>query len=187
MNLSNYRTNQLIDGLYRGGAANSTAVAKGVWAATTAYALGDVVIPHANMTGAGGKFLRCTTAGTSGSTNTLAVPAPGSTLADGSVTWTAVSGIPSDLAHYISLLVGNKGPRANSTAYALHDVISLTATGGGATGDTNQHLYQCTTAGTTAASQGTLYQGVDGEVITDGTAVFTELSPTLKTGTGYPS
>jgi hypothetical protein len=87
--------------LFRGGclttagAAGSSAVVKGIWTALTAYVAGDIVVPHANMTGAGGKFLRCTTAGTSGSTNTLAVPNPGSTLTDASVTWTAVAGMPS--------------------------------------------------------------------------------------------
>lgn len=192
MNLSNFRTNYLIDGQYRGGAltsagaAGSSAVVKGVWTATTAYALGDVVVPHANMTGAGGKFLRCTTAGTSGSTNTLAVPNPGATLTDSTVTWTAVSGMPSDLAHYVSLLTINKGLRANTTAYVTGDCISLTPTGG-AGGDTNQHLYRCTTSGTSSGSQPATYLGVDGEVITDGTAVFTELSPVLKTGTGFPA
>lgn len=194
MNLSNFVTNRLIDGQYRGGAltsagaAGSTAVVnKGIWIATTAYVVGDVVVPISTMTGAGGKFLQCTTAGTSGSTATLAVPNPGTTLTDGTVTWTAVSGIPCDLAHFVSLLTINKGLRANTTAYVLQDVISLTATGGGASGDLAQHLYKCTTAGTTAGAQGTLYQGVDGEVITDGTAVFTELSPILKTGTGFPT
>ncbi|MBS0364921.1 MAG: hypothetical protein JSR67_03745 [Proteobacteria bacterium] len=193
MNLSNYTTNKLIDGRWRGGALTSAGAAgssavvnKGIWAATTAYSVGDVVVPHANMTGAGGKFLRCTTAGTSGSTNTLAVPNPGSTLVDGGVTWTAVSGIPCELAHYVALFTINKGLRANSTAYAFGDCISLTPTGG-ANGDTNQHLYRCTTAGTSAAAQPGTYLGVDGEAITDGSAVFTELSPVLKTGTGFPS
>jgi hypothetical protein len=70
--LTDFTQHLLVDALLRGGAlnaagtVNSTATVKGVWAATTAYALGDVVVPHANMTGAGGKFLRCTTAGTSG-------------------------------------------------------------------------------------------------------------------------
>jgi hypothetical protein len=192
MNLSNFVTNRLIDGQYRGGAltstgtAGSSAVVYGVWAATTAYTLGQVVVPPTTFTAGGGKFLRCTTAGTSGSTTTLAVPNPGSTLTDGTVTWTAVSGIPCDLAHYVSLLTINKGLRANSTAYSVGDCISLTPTGG-AGGDTNQHLYRCTTAGTSAASQPTTYLGVDGEAITDGTAVFTELSPVLKTGTGFPA
>jgi hypothetical protein len=190
-NKSNYYENYEIDGVFRGGAlnsagtVNSTAVVKGIWTATTAYVVGDKAVPHANMTAGGGKFLQCTTAGTSGSTNTLAVPAVGSTLTDGTVTWTAVSGMPSPIAFYMALFAVNKGQRANSTAYVLNDCISLTANGG-AGGDTKQHLYYCTTAGTTAVSQAG-YLGVPGEAITDGTAVFTELSNIIDTGTGYPS
>lgn len=190
-NKSNYYENYEIDGVFRGGAlnssgtVNSTAVVKGIWTATTAYVAGDRVVPHSSMTAAGGKFLQCTTAGTSGSTNTLAVPAVGSTLTDGSVTWTAISGMPSPLAFYEALFVINKGQRANSTAYVLNDVISLTANGG-AGGDTKQHLYYCTTAGTTASSQ-TGYLGVPGEAITDGTVVFTELSAIIDSNTGFPA
>jgi hypothetical protein len=184
---SNFIENGIVDGLLRGGAlaagggVNSTAVVKGVWTASTAYALGDVVVPHANMTGAGGKFLRCTTAGTSGSTNTLAVPAVGSTLTDSGVTWTAVSGMPSLLAVYAALFVANKGARANSTAYSLNDVIHLTAASGAA------KLYYCTTAGTSNGSQPGTYLGASGEAITDGTAVFTELTPTLDSNSGFPA
>lgn len=192
MNLSNFLTNRIVDGILRGGAlgaggaVNSTAVVKGVWTATTAYALGDTVIPHANMTGAGGKFLQCTTAGTSASTNTLAVPAVGSSLVDGTVTWTAVSGLPAALNLYCALLTINKGLRANSTAYVAQDCISLTPAGG-AGGDTKQHLYKCTTAGTSNSSQPTTFLGAPGEVITDGTAVFTELSNVIQSGTGFPT
>ncbi len=192
--LSDYSQNFLIDAMYRGGAlnaagtVNSTAVVKGVWTATTAYALGDTVVPHASMTGAGGKFLRCTTAGTSGSTNTLAVPAVGSTLTDSTVTWTAVSGVPCPSNVYVALLTNTKGSRANSTAYSLNDTIALTAN------DTKIHYYKCTTAGTTAAAQSTLYPGAANEAITDGTAVFTEQNSGLDSnsailveasGTGY--
>lgn len=192
MNLSTYLGNLLVDGLYRGGAltsagaAGSSAVVKGVRTASTAYSLGDVVVPQSGDTGAGGKFLQCTTAGTSAASGTLAIPNPGSTVADGTVTWTAVSGVPAKLAVYVALFTINKGLRANSTAYSLGDVVSLTPAGG-ANGDTNQHLYRCTTAGTSAAAQPGTYLGVDGEAITDGTAVFTELSPVFKSGTGFPS
>jgi hypothetical protein len=172
--LSDYSQNFLIDAMYRGGAlnaagtVNSTATVKGVWAATTAYAVGDTIVPPSTFTAGGGKFLRCTTAGTSGSTTTLACPAVGSTLADGSVTWTAVSGVPCPSSMYVTLLTCTKGARASSTAYALNDTIALTAN------DTKIHYYKCTTAGTTAASQSTLYPGAANEAITDGTAVFTE-------------
>lgn len=191
-NMSDALENMLIDGLFRGGcltsagAAGSSAVVKGIWTASTAYALGDIVVPHANMTGAGGKLLKCTTAGTSGSTNTLAVPNPGSTLADNTVTWTAIATIPAELKLYAALFTINKGLRANSTAYSLNDVISLTPTGG-AGGDTRQHLYKCTTAGTSAGSQPATYLGVPGEAITDSTAVFTELGPVIDSNTGFPA
>lgn len=192
MNLSDFFENQAVDGFFRGGAltsagaVSSTAVVKGVWTASTSYNLGDVVVPHANMTGAGGKFLRCTTAGTSGSTNTLAVPNPGTTLVDNTVTWTAVSGIPSFLAIYSALFVINKGLRQNTTAYSVGDCVSLTATGGSG-GDTRQHIYRCTTSGTTAGSQGALYLGVPGEAISDGSCVFTEISPVFDSNTGFPA
>lgn len=190
--LSNFTENLLIDGMFRGGAlttagaAGSAAVVKGVWTASTVYAAGDIVVPHANMTGAGGKFLVCTTAGTSGTTNTLAVPNPGSTLTDNTVTWTAVSGVPAFLKLYAALLTANKGSRANSTTYSTGDCVHLVPTGG-AGGDTNPHVYRCTTSGTSAGSQPSTYLGVPGEAITDGSAVFTEVTPVLDTGTGFPS
>lgn len=192
MNFSDFLENLIIDGLFRGGAltlagaSGSTAVTnKGIRAVSTAYVVGDVAIPAAADTGAGGKFLVCTTAGTSAASGALAIPNPGSTVTDGGVTWTAVSGVPAFLKLYLALIVGNKGTRANSTAYSVGDVISLTANGG-AGGDTRQHVYRCTTAGTSASSQ-TGFAGVPGEVVTDGSAVFTEIGPVMDTNTGFPS
>src|SRR6185436_21073852 len=78
---------------------------------------------------------------------------------------------------YFGLLKSTRGPRANSTAYALNDTISVVAN------DAKVHLYKCTTAGTSAASQSTLYPGVDNEAITDGTAVLTEQKAALEAGT----
>lgn len=191
MNISDFLENRLVDGLFRGGALNSsgtvgsTAVVTGVWTASTSYSVGQTVVPSSGNTGAGGKFLVCTTAGTSGATFTSALGNPGSTVADNTVTWTVVSGIPSPLKMYAALYTINKGLRANSTVYAVGDVISLTPTGG-VNGDTRQHLYRCTTAGTSNASQPT-YAGAPGEAITDGTAVFTEISPVFDTNTGFPA
>lgn len=190
-NSSNFFQNLLVDGYLRGGAlapgggVNSTAVVTGVWTASTVYTLGQVVVPHANMTGAGGKFLRCTTGGTTGSVNTLAVPAVGSTLTDNTVTWTVVSGFPALLEGYLALFVVNQGLRANTTAYTAGQCVSLTANGG-AGGDTKQHVYRCSTGGTTAASQAN-FAGVPGEVITDGSAVWTEIAPVFQANTGFPS
>lgn len=78
---------------------------------------------------------------------------------------------------HFTLLKCTKGARANSTAYALNDTIGVTANDG------KIHLYKCTTAGTTAASQSTLYPGTKDEAITDGTAVFTEQGSALDAGT----
>ena len=78
---------------------------------------------------------------------------------------------------YFALLTSTAGPRADSTAYVLDDTISVVAD------DTFVHLYKCTTAGTTAAAQGSLYSGSANEVVTDGTAAFTEQSAFLDAGT----
>lgn len=180
--LSDFLQNMFVDGFRRGGAMNtsgalnSASVVKGLWAASTAYVVGDIVIPVANTT-AGGKFLRCTTAGTSGATFTTALGNPGATVADNTVTWTIVSGLPAPVTTFFGLLKCTKGARANSTAYALNDTLGITANDG------KIHLYKCTTAGTTAAAQSTLYPGAANEAITDGTAVFTEQNAALDANT----
>ena len=180
--LTDFTQNYLMDALFRGGAlnaagtVNSTATVTGVWTATTAYTVGQTVVPPSGFTAAGGKFLRCTTAGTTGSTSTLAVPAVGSTLVDGSVTWTAVSGVPCPSALYIGLLLCTNGVRANSTAYALNNTIVVLI-------GSKYYYYKCTTAGTSAAAQPGTFLGVANEVITDGTAVFTEQTAALDAGT----
>ena len=143
---------------------------------STAYTLGQTVVPATGFTSAGGKFLRCTTAGTTGAVATLAVPAVGSTLVDGSVTWTAVSGVPCPSALFISLLVCSNGIRANSTAYVLNNTIVVLV-------GTKYYFYKATTAGTSAAAQPGAFVGVANEVVTDGTAVFTEQTAALDAGT----
>ncbi|MDE2469853.1 MAG: hypothetical protein KGL35_14220, partial [Bradyrhizobium sp.] len=109
-NLSNYSGNFLVDFLYRGGAltssggAGSSAVITGIRTANTPYTLGQTVVPASIDTAAGGKFLQCTTPGTSASSLTaIALGNPGSTAADGGVTWTVVSGAPSKAAVYVGL------------------------------------------------------------------------------------
>lgn len=192
MNFSNALRNKIVDGLFRGGAmnaagtANSTAVCnKGIWAASTSYTLGDIVCPAAGSTGAGGKFLQCTSAGTN--TSGASAPSltgifPGGTVTDNAVTWTVIPAMPGLWNIYVGLLVANKGTRLNSTAYSSGDAIWLTANAAPA-GDGKPHLYYCSTAGTSNASLPTAYAGAPGEVITDGTAVFTELSNLIQTGT----
>jgi len=79
---------------------------------------------------------------------------------------------------FIALLTTTKGPRQNSVAYVANDTISLTANDG------KTHLYKCTTGGTTAAAQASLYPGANNEAITDNTAVFTEQDSALRAGVG---
>lgn len=198
-NMSDALENTVVDGLFRGGALTSAGVAgpatvvnKGIWTATTAYVVGDKVVPHANMTGAGGKFLVCTTAGTSGSTNTLALGNPGTTVTDNAIAiWTVVSGIPSPLAYFAALFTANKGLRLNSTAYAVGDVVSVTATGGtgGSNGgDTKQHLYRVSAqTGNSAAAQGTVFIGIPGESVTDNLVTWIEIGPVFDSNTGFPA
>jgi hypothetical protein len=173
---SDYLENLVIDGFFRGGclttagAAGSSAIVKGIWTATTAYSLGDIVVPHANMTGAGGKLLRCTTAGTSGSTNTLAVPNPGSTLTDSGVTWTAIATIPAPVTLYIGLLTAapsdsGGGTEVSGGSYARASVANTLANW----------------AGTQSAASTTASSGTGGQTSNNGSISFT--TPTGSWGT----
>jgi hypothetical protein len=158
--MSDFLENMLVDGLARGGclttagAAGSAAVVTGIWTATTAYTVGQVVVPHANMTGAGGKLLRCTTAGTTGSTNTLAVPNPGTTLTDSSVTWTAIATIPALNNWYVGLFTTNPTDTAGGTevsggSYARVTVANTLANWAG-TQSAASTTYSTGTGGTTS-------------------------------------
>lgn len=82
--------------------------------------------------------------------------------------------MPANPVIYVGLLTCTKGSRQNSFAYSLNDTVTLLANNG------TQRLYKVTTAGTTAAAQGTLYPGVANEVITDGTAVLTDQDSSLR-------
>lgn len=73
---------------------------------------------------------------------------------------------------YVALLLCSKGPLARSTAYSVGDTVS------NIDADGYNHLYACTTAGTTASTAPS-YPGNPGEAITDGTAVFTEQDDVL--------
>ena len=73
---------------------------------------------------------------------------------------------------YVALLLCSNGPVARSTAYTVGETVS------NIDADGYNHLYACTTAGTTAATA-PAYPGKAAEVITDGTAVFTEQDDVL--------
>lgn len=78
---------------------------------------------------------------------------------------------------WVGMLTTTKGPRENSTLYALDDTISVAANDG------KNHLYKCTAGGTSAATQGAIYSGANSEVVADGTAIFTEQYAALRAGT----
>jgi hypothetical protein len=109
----------LLDGWRAAAIDGGASLTKTSWAATTAYAVGDAVNPASTMVDAQGKFLLCTSAGTTGSTDTLTVPAPGLTLSDGSVTWTAVS--TEAQALYANVI--GFGTAANGTGSEITDGI----------------------------------------------------------------
>lgn len=178
--LTDFSENRLVDGIFRGGclttagAAGSSAVVTGIWTASTAYAVGNIVVPHASMTGAGGKLLKCTTAGTTGAVNTLAVPNPGATLADNTVTWTAIATIPALDQHYVGLYTVNPTDAAGGTevtggSYARVAVASTLAAW----------------AGTQAAASTTASSGTGGTTSNNGTITFP--APTANWGviTGF--
>jgi len=169
--MTDFLENRLTDALFRGGAVNtsgavnSTAVVKGLWAATTAYVLGDIVVPVAN-TSAGGKFLICTTAGTSGGTFTTALGNPGATVSDNTVTWTIMSGMPSPVNLYVGLFTANPsdtggGTEVTGNAYARVAVASSMANW----------------AGTQAAASTTASTGTSGTTSNNGVITFPTPTP----------
>jgi lambda family phage minor tail protein L len=66
------------------------------WQASTSYAIGAIV--RATTTQASGLVFRCTVAGTSASTQPAWPTDIGSTIADGGVTWAAISSVYEELA-----------------------------------------------------------------------------------------
>lgn len=71
-------------------------MAYSAWAASTAYSVGD--IRRATTLQASGLVFRCTTAGTSGSTQPVWPTDIGSVITDGTVVWTAIASAYEDLA-----------------------------------------------------------------------------------------
>jgi lambda family phage minor tail protein L len=71
-------------------------MAYAAWQASTSYAVGAIV--RATTTQASGLVFRCTVAGTSASTQPAWPTDIGSTIVDGSVTWTAISSVYEELA-----------------------------------------------------------------------------------------
>lgn len=135
--LSDFAENRFIDGIFRGGclttagAAGSTNVVAGVRAASTAYTVGQILVPGATDTGAGGKLLKVTTAGTTGAT-AIAVPNPGTTVTDGTAVLTAIATIPALDQMFVALFTANPadgtaGTEVTGGSYARVAVASTLA------------------------------------------------------------
>jgi hypothetical protein len=77
-------------------------------------------------------------------------------------------------AAYIGLIRASRGAWNASTVYSVGDTIVPTTFAG--------RMYRCTTAGTSGSSQPT-WTTTDGGTNTDGTAIWTEHTPSLEAGT----
>ena len=109
-------------------------MAYAAWAATTSYAVGAIV--RATAVQDFGLVFKCTTAGTSGSTQPTWPTLLDGTVVDGSVTWTAISAVYEDLSvlapnaiielfqlHLDATLHGS------STIYYFHNGVNAAVTG----------------------------------------------------------
>jgi hypothetical protein len=96
--LTNFAENKVIDALWRGQAIGVPAnyffalirgklATNGKWAASTAYASGDIVAPTAHN----GRLWRCSTAGTTGASEPSWVLTDGATTADNTAVWTELT------------------------------------------------------------------------------------------------
>lgn len=165
-NMSDFLENRLVDGLLRGGAINTSGtlnsanVVKGLWTLSTAYSAGDIVVPVSNTT-AGGKFLLCTTAGTSGATYTSALGNPGATSADNTVTWTVISGVPAPQNLYVALYTANPSDTGGGTEVS-----------GGSYARVALALTLANMAGTQAAASTTASSGTGGTTSNNATITF---------------
>lgn len=77
---------------------NSTAIASGAWASSTAYSLGDRVLRSTGLGTeyTGGLWMRCTTAGTSGGSEPTWDTTAGNTTNDGTAVWTTMKVLITD-------------------------------------------------------------------------------------------
>lgn len=162
-----------------------------VWAASTAYSVGDVRV--STSIGSTGLSYRCTTAGTSGSSEPDWPRSVGGTANDGSVVWTAISSVYDNLATInpfavielfeLELMQAlHYAPWTANTAHTLSPVISRRATANQASG----LVFQVTTAGTTGSSEPS-WPGFEGQTVTDGSVVWTAKRPIFRFHNGTAS
>jgi hypothetical protein len=158
---------------------NGTPVVAATWSATTQVAVNALVIPSLTairsqsgfvlgwQTPGWPNYFQCTSAGTTGSTepNWRNAPIAGSTLTDGSVTWTN-QGVP--LVVYFNLSLSDW---AASHSYSLGQAIKPTTNNAGG------FTMQAKVAGTSGATRPSFPQAIGGTV-TDGGVTWTNLGLT---------
>lgn len=160
-NMTNYQESELRKALFRTTAWTQRAN-------STVYAVGDRIYAAAFD----GNIYECITAGTSAAAPPTFNTNLGDTTADGTVTWlTLKMGLPKRPV-YIGLIRATRGYSSSirSAAVSAGDTVIPTTPNG--------RLYRCTTAGTTGAGEPT-WPMTDAGTVTDGTAVWTEMTPDL--------
>ncbi len=162
-----------------------------VWAASTAYSVGDIRVSV--EFGSTGLSYRCTTAGTSSSSEPEWPQNVGGTANDGSVVWTAISSVHDDLTGINPFAIVelfemeltqalHYSPWKASTSYGLSPVIKRRAT----TNQSSGLIFQATTAGTTGSSEPS-WPSVAGQTISDGSVVWTAVKPVFYFHSGTSS
>jgi len=109
-------------------------MAYSAWASSTAYSVGNIV--RASTLQASGLVFRCTVAGTSASTQPTWPTDIGSTIADGTVTWAAISSVYEELAALapnaiieLFQLTLDATLHGTSDAYYFHAGVNASVTG----------------------------------------------------------
>lgn len=92
------------------------------------------------------------------------------------IDWKRGQAMPTITSWYVGLIIASAGKHVVSTLFNLNDTLFIQDDNG------DWRLYKCTTGGTTTGTK-PAYPGVFNEVITDGSAVFTEQHAGLEDGT----
>ena len=110
-------------------------MAVAAWAASTAFAVGD--IRRASVTQNSGLVFKCTTAGTSASSEPAWPTDIGSTVTDNAVVWTAISSVYADLSGLaINAIIELFELHYDSTLHGSSDILRFHAgTNAGVTGN----------------------------------------------------
>ncbi len=120
-----------------------------IWRASVAYSFGQFIAPKVNTTG---HIYKCTTAGTTAGVEPTFPTGSGATVTDGGVVWTEFGLATQPGANQAGILQRWQA----STAYSLNQVISPAQYNNSDYNDQpSTHLYKCTTAGTSAATEPT--------------------------------